>query len=135
VGDPDQIEQALRNLVINAAQAMEGEPECRLDLEIRVSEDGASVQVLVEDTGCGVAHEDLELIFQPFYTTKSEGQGTGLGLPIVKTILDRHGGGISIDSAVGEGTTFPSRFPPSQSVEEIFPPSRPEQTKVLTVGR
>jgi signal transduction histidine kinase len=111
VGDPDQIEQALRNLVINAAQAMEGEPECRLDLEIRVSEDGASVQVLVEDTGCGVAQEDLELIFQPFYTTKSEGQGTGLGLPIVKTILDRHGGGISIDSAVGEGTTFTLSFP------------------------
>jgi signal transduction histidine kinase len=110
-GDPAQIEQALRNLVINAASAMEESAEQVLELAVRAAADGTSVEVVVGDTGCGIPEEDLEHIFQPFYTTKPEGRGTGLGLPIVKTIVDRHGGRIAIDSTVGEGTTFTVAFP------------------------
>jgi PAS domain S-box-containing protein len=110
-GDPAQIEQVLRNLVINAAHAMEKSPERVLELAVGVAEDGARVEVLVRDTGCGIPEEDLERIFQPFYTTKPEGQGTGLGLPIVSTIINRHAGHIAIDSTVGVGTAFTVAFP------------------------
>jgi len=65
----------------------------------------------VRDTGCGISPENLQRMFQPFFTTKPEGKGTGLGLPIVKTILDRHGATLQVDSAVGEGTTLRIAFP------------------------
>ena len=63
------------------------------------------------DCGPGISEDHLERIFQPFFTTKPGGKGTGLGLPIVKTILDRHGATLTVDSSAEAGTTFLMTFP------------------------
>ena len=110
-GDPAQIEQVLRNLIVNAAQAMEDSDRRELAVDLRSSADGARVEARVRDTGSGIPAECLDKIFQPFFTTKSPGKGTGLGLPIVKTILDRHRASVEVESAAGEGTCFILSFP------------------------
>lgn len=110
IGDPAQLEQAFRNLIVNAAQAMEGRHTRILTVSARAPVRGR-VEVVVEDTGSGIAAEDLERIFQPFYTTKPE--GTGLGLPIVRTVLDRHGASLDVRSEPGIGTRFILSFPAS----------------------
>lgn len=112
-GDPTQIEQVFRNLIVNAAQAMETSPERELGLGLKLSADGRLVEGVVSDTGPGIPAEHIERIFQPFFTTKPESKGTGLGLSIVKTIVDRHGGTIRVESAEGEGTRFFVSFPAS----------------------
>jgi signal transduction histidine kinase len=110
-GDPAQIEQVFRNLVVNSAQAMEGTRKPELTLSLKASSDGRRVQGTVEDTGSGISEENLERIFQPFFSTKAEGQGTGLGLPIIKTIMESHEGEITVESEVGKGTRFTLSFP------------------------
>ena len=110
-GDPGQIEQVFRNLIVNSAQAMEASREKVLGVSLRPSPDGGHLQAVVSDTGPGIPPEHLERIFQPFFTTKEEGKGTGLGLPIVKSILDRHDASIRIESKVGAGTHFYLSFP------------------------
>ena len=110
-GDPAQIEQALRNLIVNASHAVEQQKERTVALSARVDETGTRVLYTVEDSGCGIPEEQLNHVFQPFFTTKPEGKGTGLGLPIVKTILDRHGASVRVHSTVGEGTRFTLSFP------------------------
>ncbi|MBW2087857.1 MAG: PAS domain-containing sensor histidine kinase, partial [Deltaproteobacteria bacterium] len=64
-----------------------------------------------EDTGCGIAEEDIHQIFDPFYSTKTEGKGLGLGLSMVYGIIDRYKGSITVDSKLGEGTVFTIRLP------------------------
>ena len=110
VGDPAEIEQVFRNLIVNAAQAMEDTPRRVLSLRVYGSDDGEYVVAEVVDTGPGISSEHLEQVFNPFFTTKPEGEGTGLGLAVVKTILDRHGASVSVASAEGEGTHFTLRF-------------------------
>ena len=110
-GDPAQIEQVFRNLIVNAAQAMEETRKRVLTLGLRASADDMYVEAGIQDTGPGVPEEYLSQIFNPFFTTKPEGKGTGLGLSIVKTVLDRHGASIEVESRVGEGTRFAIRFP------------------------
>jgi len=65
---------------------------------------------MISDTGVGISSEDLDRIFDPFYTTKQQGKGTGLGLSIVQRIIEEHGGEISVNSEVGKGTTFMIKF-------------------------
>jgi signal transduction histidine kinase len=101
-GNPRNLQQVFLNLFLNATQAM---PEGG-SLEIRADRDGEFVRVAVEDTGIGIPEEDLEKIFEPFYTTKEAGEGTGLGLSVSYSIIEKHGGRIEIESRVGEGTTF-----------------------------
>lgn len=108
-GDPDQIEQVMRNLVVNAAQAMEDVSVKNLTIGIACGEQDVCVRV--QDTGHGIPEDKLEDIFQPFYTTKPEGKGTGLGLAIVRSMLKRHQADIAVESEVGTGTTFYLRFP------------------------
>jgi PAS domain S-box-containing protein len=110
-GDSEQVEQVYRNLIVNAVQAMGQGRGRTLTLSLQTSEDGCWVETVVGDSGPGIPDEDLEQIFHPFFTTKSEGEGTGLGLPIVKTIVDRHSGKISVNSIEGEGTQFSVTFP------------------------
>ncbi|MFN7140726.1 MAG: two-component system sensor histidine kinase NtrB, partial [Limisphaerales bacterium] len=98
--DPAQIKQALVNLVKNAMQAMT--TGGRLTME--TGEAGENVWVRVIDTGGGIAQEQINKIFEPFYTTKKK--GTGLGLMIVQRIVRDHGGRIELESRVGEGTSF-----------------------------
>jgi len=102
-GDPDLLEQVVRNLEINAAHAME--MGGTLTAGCRLASDPGCVEMYIRDTGPGISPEIVDKIFKPFFTTKSEGKGTGLGLPIVKQIVDQHGGGLRLETAAGQGTT------------------------------
>jgi two-component system NtrC family sensor kinase len=69
------------------------------------------IEVCIEDSGCGIAPDDLDKIFNPFFTTKEVGKGTGLGLTVVHGIVQEHGGQIAVESELGKGTTFKIRLP------------------------
>lgn len=103
-GDPAQIEQVFQNLIVNAAQAMEHAKEQVLTL--RVISNNGWVEARVEDSGSGISEEHMNDIFQPFFTTKPDGKGTGLGLTIVRMVLERHGGTIRVESSMGVGSQF-----------------------------
>ncbi|MBN1308335.1 MAG: hypothetical protein JXA18_10490, partial [Chitinispirillaceae bacterium] len=107
--DPAQVQQVFVNIIINAADAMNGKG--RLTVHTRFVEDNRMVEIAFSDTGCGIPAEQIDKIFEPFYTTKAVGYGTGLGLSISLGIIQRHGGTIRISSAVGTGTTFFIRLP------------------------
>jgi signal transduction histidine kinase len=107
--DRVQIEQALLNLVTNAVDAM---PEGgRLRLAARPDGDGVILQVT--DSGVGIPSEDLDHVFDPLFTTKPPGKGTGLGLPILREIVEAHGGRVRLESRTGEGTTAVVFLPPA----------------------
>jgi two-component system NtrC family sensor kinase len=106
--DPNQIEQVFMNLIFNAAHAM---PEGgTLTIETGVPEAGSSVWVKIRDTGCGILPENLERIFNPFFTTKGV-HGTGLGLSVSYGVVESHGGQIEVESMPGEGSTFTITLP------------------------
>ncbi|HCR13358.1 sensor histidine kinase [Solidesulfovibrio sp.] len=108
--DPDQLKEALVNLVLNACEAMVEGGRLRIREETGVLEPhGRIVALRVSDSGPGVDPALFESVFQPFFTTK--GEGSGLGLPIVKRIVEEHGGWITIQSPPGDGTTFTMVFP------------------------
>jgi signal transduction histidine kinase len=110
--DKEQIKQVILNLLINAIQAM---PKGgRLVLSSRVSREGYWVELTVQDSGIGIPPEDLDKLFDPFFSTK-EG-GIGLGLSIAHRIVDQHHGKIEVDSNPGKGTRFTISLP-------IFTPS------------
>lgn len=111
LGDPSQIEQAFRNLIVNAAQAMAGSTKPVLILGISPSTDKKRVVVSIKDNGMGISREHLNRIFDPFFTTKPEGQGTGLGLAIVKMVMNHHRGDIRVESMAGRGARFILSFP------------------------
>jgi len=100
-----QLHQVFINLITNACQAM-ANGAGHLILETSMSEPGGLVTVHVRDNGDGIPAENVERVFEPFYTTKGEGKGTGLGLSIVRNILNQHRGEIAVESAAGQGTTF-----------------------------
>ncbi|WP_426417164.1 sensor histidine kinase [Aestuariirhabdus sp. LZHN29] len=104
---PSQINQVLMNLMINAGQALGDEGK----MTLRSRMDGNDVVIDVADNGPGIKPEDREHIFDAFYTTKGEGEGTGLGLSICKDIITEHGGSLTVETAVGEGTCFTIRLP------------------------
>jgi two-component system, NtrC family, sensor kinase len=97
-----QIHQVFLNLIANAAQAMGDEGK----LTISTGQDGEWVWIAFADTGVGIDEENLERIFQPFYTSKPPGQGTGLGLSLSYNIVRKHHGRIEVQSKRGEGSTF-----------------------------
>ena len=107
--DGAQMQQVFINIALNAAEAMEGAGS--LTIKTQKSGDGAFMEVLFTDTGCGIAEENIERLFEPFYTTKEVGRGTGLGLAISYGIVQRNNGIIEVKSEVGEGTTFMIRLP------------------------
>jgi two-component system NtrC family sensor kinase len=107
IADPGQLRQVLANLVVNSMHAMTRGGKLRI--ETFQSKD--HVSLVVEDTGCGMTEEVRVRIFIPFFTTKDEDQGTGLGLPVVHGIVIAHGGSIQIESKVGYGTRFEIRLP------------------------
>ncbi|MBN1344670.1 MAG: two-component sensor histidine kinase [Phycisphaerae bacterium] len=104
--DVDKVKQAVLNLFVNAQQAMSQGGE----LMIRTSADEAGMAVVeVIDTGCGIPPDDVEKIFQPYYSTKRE--GTGLGLPTARRIVQAHGGAIDVHSVLDQGSSFTVRLP------------------------
>jgi len=123
VADPTQIRQVLMNLITNASQAMPsgsgsvavGLTRVTLDrpLECRgtVIPPGKYVRLSVSDTGCGMDAATIERIFEPFFSTKEVGKGTGLGLAVVHGILMNHGAGVTVSSTVGQGSRFAIYFP------------------------
>jgi two-component system sensor histidine kinase HydH len=98
--DKNQIQQALFNIFLNAIEAI----GMRGEIFIRTYRSGVLCVIEVQDHGEGIAKADLTKIFEPFFTTKRGQKGTGLGLPIVKSIVERHKGSIGIESEVGRGT-------------------------------
>jgi len=108
-GDLNQLQQCIINLVFNAADAMPRGGT--LTLSAAVCPASAAVCLRVMDTGTGIAEKDLPHIFEPFYTTKEEGYGVGLGLSTVYGIVQNHQGRVQVESRPGEGTTFELRLP------------------------
>jgi two-component system NtrC family sensor kinase len=105
-----RIEQILVNLVVNAVDAI-GEQSGSITVDVHPSADGRRVVCEVRDTGCGIAEDDLPRIFQPFFTTKTEDKGTGLGLPVARGIVESYGGSLNATSIAGTGTTFTFDLP------------------------
>jgi signal transduction histidine kinase len=114
---PIQLKQVLMNLCLNARDAMPkgGQLEISVQRFERAASEsrhpeamppGCYAALLVRDTGVGIPARQLERIFDPFYTTKAPGQGTGLGLALVQSIVSSHGGFLTVESEVGKGTLF-----------------------------
>jgi len=113
VGDFNQLQQCVINLIFNAIDAM---PDGgNLSLSGHLDGDRRTVTVIVKDSGRGIPDKDLPNVFEPFYTTKNEGYGVGLGLSIVYGIIERHGGNITVESRAGKGTVFKLELPISTS--------------------
>ena len=115
--DPAQVEQVLMNLCINARDATDGLGRLRLSVRrlhaenlvcasCRRAIDGRFVEMVVEDDGHGMGPEVLERIFEPFFSTKETGKGTGMGLAMVHGIVHEHGGHVVVESSPGQGATF-----------------------------
>jgi two-component system NtrC family sensor kinase len=109
--DAPSLRQVVLNLLTNASHAIQKDGKIRIATE---SDENGSVDIVVEDTGCGIPKEHLTKIFDPFFTTKPEGKGTGLGLSICHGIVDKLGGRISVSSEVGKGSTFVVTLPVNQ---------------------
>jgi signal transduction histidine kinase len=110
--DRAQLEQAILNLVLNAADAMSGGGQLKLSATQEIFEEKPHVVISIRDTGCGMTKNQAESLFQPFLTYKQH--GTGIGLAIVKKIVENHQGKIQIESKVGKGTIFRLLFPASE---------------------
>ena len=132
--DKRQLEQVLMNLVLNARDAMTSGGEIRIETEVidlqkPLKRDRATVPVgeyvtvCVTDKGVGIAPDRLSKVFEPFYTTKRTGEGTGLGLSTAYGIVKQSGGFIFVDSALGVGTSFTLYFPVHD--EAIVAPKEP----------
>jgi len=114
---PDQIKQVFLNLLANAADS------CSLDggkITVSTYQQEDEVAVSIKDTGVGIKPEDMEHIFRPFFTTKAEVKGTGLGLPVSYGIVKKHQGKIQVESQPGEGATFTVLLPIKGVEEAVF---------------
>jgi len=113
-GEATLLMQVFMNLFLNAIKAM---PDGGL-IEVGISQDKANAYISVSDTGYGIVEQNINKIFDPFYTTSSVGKGTGLGLSISYSIVQQHGGEISVKSTVGKGSTFTVTIPILQPVSK-----------------
>ena len=120
MADITQLEQVLINLAVNARDAMPrgGTLEISLSAGALESREGRQLIIRITDTGVGMDPEIQNRIFEPFYTTKPEGQGTGLGLAVVFSIVNQHRGFIKVDSNLGRGTTFTIYLPVANGQKE-----------------
>lgn len=114
-----RIEQVLINLIANAADALDEVRGRERSIVVTLEADPVTGRAFcaVEDTGCGIPLDKIEAIFEPYFTTKSPDRGTGLGLPVVKHIVETFGGTLAVDSRPGEGTCF--RFDLPAVVEAV----------------
>jgi len=118
-----ELNQVFMNLMINACQAMSPTDtandtqavQAKLSIEMRKSEDQLGIRFT--DNGCGMSNTTIAKIFEPFYTTKAEGQGTGLGMAISYGIIERHSGQITVQSSLGEGTVICLYLPLNELTE------------------
>ncbi len=119
--DASQMQQVILNLVLNGAQAMQPRGGGKLTIRTRLIPHDQSVELSVQDTGEGIAPENLSKIFDPFFTTKAEGKGVGLGLAVLYGIVKAHEGEVEVVSQRNEGTTFTVTLPlkSSSSAAEV----------------
>jgi len=150
LADPSQLHQVIMNLCTNAYHAMRPNNGV-LDISlapVTIDRDDISKQVLLEpgphlrlaisDTGCGMAKSTIDRIFEPYFTTKPKGEGTGLGLSVVHAIVKNHGGAITVYSELGKGTTFHVYFPEQtnsaqETEREELQPVRGGSERILVV--
>jgi signal transduction histidine kinase len=116
IGDRVQIQQVLLNLVLNAMDAVADTPEPRRTVRVSVVKSDQRVMLTVRDHGRGIAANDLPKLFDSFYSTKRAGMG--LGLSIARTIVEAHGGHISVESLIGDGAKFQVDFPAIESTAQ-----------------
>ena len=114
LGDPHQLIQVFVNLILNAIQAMTEGGE----LWIRTFQEDGRVGISIRDTGCGIPGENMDRIFDPFFSTKEPGQGTGLGLSVSYRIIQEHGGEITVESQDGIGSEFVLFLPVNHKIRE-----------------
>ena len=127
LGDEARLGQVILNLVLNAAQAIpEGAPDAHT-ITVATAVRNGCVEIRVSDTGVGIPKKMLEHIFEPFWTTKPVGVGTGLGLWIVHGIVQAHGGSVEVESEPGMGSTFRVLLPAGA---QATPTSRPPPVTV-----
>ena len=112
LGDPSGLRQVFMNLLINACHAIKDGG--RVDVSTTYSDKERAIYVQVRDTGCGIAPDVIDRIWDPFFTTKEVGKGIGLGLALTYNIVKRHGGEITVESRVGEGSQFTVLLPVSR---------------------
>jgi signal transduction histidine kinase len=108
----ERLERAFLDLFVNACDAMPQGGTLRVASHAMPE----GVEIRIEDTGTGIAPDALERIFEPFYTTKPRGKGTGLGLLVTRSIVLDHGGAIDVHSELGKGTTFVIQLPRDPAV-------------------
>ncbi|HNX75828.1 MAG TPA: response regulator [Candidatus Rifleibacterium sp.] len=109
-GSKNKFQQVLVNLLINASQAISGAGQITVELNV-LDKPSATAVLKISDTGCGIPDDQLEQIFDPFYTTKRDWHGTGLGLAVSYRIIQLFKGSISVASQLGHGTTFTITLP------------------------
>jgi signal transduction histidine kinase len=112
VVDPKQFQEVIFNIIWNGAQAISDRGTIRLSAN---GDNSSQVKIRIKDSGCGIPQEKLNDIFDPFYTTKSPGKGSGLGLFIVKQVVTKNKGVIQVNSNIGKGTEFILTFKSSHS--------------------
>ncbi|MFC3695779.1 type II toxin-antitoxin system ParD family antitoxin [Chenggangzhangella methanolivorans] len=128
--DPVQIENAVLNMAINARDAMDGRGKLTIELANAHLDDayarthdevaaGQYVMLAVTDTGCGMPADVVDKVFEPFYSTKAEGKGSGLGLSMVYGFVKQSGGHVKIYSEVGHGTTIKIYLPRAMEAEDV----------------
>ena len=134
--DPLQFETAIVNMAVNARDAMDGEGELRISVASEVNSAGAkTVLVSVQDSGHGIEPGQIDRIFEPFYTTKGVGRGTGLGLSQVYGFAKQSGGEIDVKSEPGAGTRFTLGLPAADPVAEVKSPDAPTIPRQAALGR
>ncbi|MBW1996507.1 MAG: PAS domain-containing protein [Deltaproteobacteria bacterium] len=116
VGSSDQLQQVFMNIVSNAAEAMEPKGGGTLSIETGLHREKKRIIVRFCDTGIGIPKEDIEKLFEPFFTKKTKGKGVGLGLSVAYGIIQEHNGSISVKSTPGRGTSFEIELPLNKGV-------------------
>ncbi|MES1171760.1 MAG: ATP-binding protein, partial [Bacteroidota bacterium] len=122
-----EINQVVLNIVVNAAHAIEDvvkDNGGRGVIRVRTVLEGDEVVVSIADTGPGIPAAIGERIFDPFFTTKEVGKGTGQGLAVARTLIEKHGGKLTFESAPGQGTTFFVRLPVDERVQQVQHPGQ-----------
>jgi CheY-like chemotaxis protein len=130
-GNSSRLTQVVLNLLLNAAQACgEGNPDKHL-VRVTTRVDGSNVVLEVRDDGCGIPPEHRPHLFEPFFTTRPAGQGTGLGLAVTRGIVRKYGGTITFSTEVGVGTTWRITLP----LKEVVPRDDEEESPVSRTSR
>jgi two-component system, NtrC family, sensor kinase len=130
MADGHQIQQVLLNVINNARQAIEAhQPAGKITISTAVFD--SNVRVTIQDSGPGIAPENLRRIFDPFFTTKEVGKGTGLGLSLCYGIIKEHGGDVKVESSPGKGATFIVELPIAPGFESSIANGKPLEKHII----